>query len=70
MMAELRENAPRYSSLPQIKNNQILFDFRNGKAGIFWDQIIALSSSLINLLKTKDRKGSIYLYYGPWLKGE
>ena len=40
------------------------------KLEFFFYQIIALPSFLINLLNTRDRKGPIYLYYGPWLEGE
>ena len=32
--------------------------------------IIALPSFVINLLNTRDRKGPICLYYGPWLERE
>ena len=77
MVAELGENAPVYSLLPQIKKNikspnhcDIPLDFREGK-GIFFLSDHSFTFFLkINLINTRDRKGLIYLYYGPWLEGE
>ena len=58
----------------ELSNSQTTVIFRlilgKEKLELFWDQIIDLYSFLINLLNTRDRKGSIYLYYGPWLEGE
>ena len=68
MMAELGENAPVYSLLPQIKNYQTPnhydnpFYFRKGKTENLSYQFRATSSFLINLLNTRDIKTPIYFY--------
>ena len=48
----------------------ILFDFRKEKTENFSYQFRAISSFVINLLNTRDRKSPIYFYCGPWLEIE
>ena len=70
------ENATVFSLLPQIKNYQIpnnsdfSFYFRKKKLEFFVTRsyLYLVFFFLLNLLNIRDKKGSIYLYYGPWLE--
>ena len=67
MMKELGENSPEYSLFPYIKNIKlqshsfIPFGFRNVKTDNFSYQFRTISSFVINLVNTKDRKNTYIL---------